>query len=205
MSVKELELQSGNRLYRNIPERVVKAIQQQQNMSERLIGWFQLGVVILFGLIYFASPKTFSAEITFELVPYVLAIYLLLTIIRLVIAYRGNITVPMLYFSVFLDMGLLLGMIWTFHLQYLQPPTFYLKSPTLLYVFIFIALRALRFEVRFVVAAGIVAATSWVFLAVNAYEKAIAQGYPAPAQRLNLLGRKVEGIREPVDMVVIAG
>jgi adenylate cyclase len=168
MTVEDLELKSGDRRYQNIPHRVVKAIQHQQNMSEQLIGWFQMGVVILFGMLYLVSPKTFSTETTFELVPWVLAIYLFITVMRLVMAYRSRITVPMLYFSIVLDMGLLLGMIWTFHLQYQQPPPFYLKSPTLLYVFIFIALRALRFEARFVVAAGIVAAAGWIFLAVYA-------------------------------------
>jgi adenylate cyclase len=56
-------------------------------------------------------------------------------------------------------------MIWAFHIQYQQPPSFYLKAPTLLYVFIFIALRALRFEARFVIVAGIVAAVGWMTLA----------------------------------------
>ena len=74
----------------------------------------------------------------------------------------------MLYLSIIVDIGLLLGMIWTFHRQYQQPATFYLKSPTLLYVFIFISLRALRFEARYVVAAGIFAAVGWVLLAVYA-------------------------------------
>lgn len=50
----------------------------------------------------------------------------------------------------------------------MQPPTFYLKVPTLLYVFIFIALRALRFEARFVVVAGLVAAAGWTMLALYA-------------------------------------
>jgi adenylate cyclase len=61
-------------------------------------------------------------------------------------------------------MGLLLGLIWSFHIQYNQPPSFYLKAPTLLYVFIFIALRALRFEARYVLIAGFVSALGWGFL-----------------------------------------
>ena len=40
--------------------------------------------------------------------------------------------------------------------------------PTLLYVFIFIALRALRFEARFEVFAGITAAAGWTILAIYA-------------------------------------
>ncbi len=50
--------------------------------------------------------------------------------------------------SVVMDMGLLMALIWSFHIQYMQPPSFYLKAPTMVYVFIFIALRALRFEPR---------------------------------------------------------
>ncbi|MCH9670346.1 MAG: adenylate/guanylate cyclase domain-containing protein, partial [Gammaproteobacteria bacterium] len=55
-----------------------------------------------------------------------------------------------------------LGLIWSFHLQYEQPPSFYLKAPALLYLFIFITLRALRFEVGFVVLTGIVGAVGWL-------------------------------------------
>jgi adenylate cyclase len=39
-----------------------------------------------------------------------------------------------------------------------------LKAPTVLWVFIFIALRALRFEARFVVLAGLVAVAGWVLM-----------------------------------------
>ena len=44
--------------------------------------------------------------------------------------------------------------IWSFHLQYRAPPALYLKAPTLMYVFIFIALRTLRFEPGSVLLAG---------------------------------------------------
>ena len=43
------------------------------------------------------------------------------------------------------DIALLMGLIYSFHYKYAQPAAFYLKVPTLLYVFLFIALRALRF------------------------------------------------------------
>ena len=59
---------------------------------------------------------------------------------------------------------LLLGMIWSFHLQYMQPPSFYLKAPSLLYVFIFISLRALYFDFRFLAVTGATAAIGWIIL-----------------------------------------
>ncbi len=144
-----------------LPARVQAAIAAQQDASERLIGWFQLAVVAAFGTLYALSPKTFADEAEFAPVPWALGTYLVFTVVRLVLAHRGRIGATVLYLSVIFDMGLLLGLIWSFHLQYMQPPAFYLKSPTLLYVFIFIALRALRFEARYVVAAGLFAAAGW--------------------------------------------
>ncbi len=44
--------------------------------------------------------------------------------------------------------------IWSFHIQYGQPAAFYLKAPTLLYVFIFIVLRALTITPGYVLFAG---------------------------------------------------
>ena len=56
-----------------------------------------------------------------------------------------------------MDIVLLMVLIWSFHIfhiQYMQPASFYLKAPTMVYVFIFIALRALRFEPRFIILSG---------------------------------------------------
>jgi len=151
-----------------LPLRVGRAILSQQDAGERLVGWFQLSVLMLFGLLYCVSPKTFSPDKTFTLVPWFLGIWLLLTLGRLYLSYRCRMQPTLLYVSIVADMGLLLGMIWAFHIQYEQPPSFYLKAPTLLYVFVFIALRALRFEARYVIASGVVAAAGWSALAAYA-------------------------------------
>ena len=168
MKLKPLRIEKETLHGEHLPERVMGAIRSQQDASERLVGWFQLTVVIILGSIYSISPKTFSTDTTFALVPWFLAIYLLLTAVRLLMAYSRRLSPSLLYISVIIDMGLLLGMIWAFHVQYQQPPSFYLKAPMLLYVFTFIALRALRFEAHYVVAAGIVAAAGWTALVTYA-------------------------------------
>lgn len=147
-----------------LPERVDQAIREQEDATERLIGWVQLTVVLVFGILYFVSPKVFAEDVQFAPVPWALSIYLLLTVIRIVWAYTARLPSWSLAVSVFFDMTLLMVLIWSFHLQYEQPASFYLKAPTLLYVFIFIALRALRFEARFVLLAGVVAAIGWGIL-----------------------------------------
>lgn len=113
---------------------------------------------------YAVSPKTFADRQTFSLVPWFLSIYLVLTCIRIIAARYHRLPRTLLYGSILADIGLLLAMIFAFHLQYKQPPSFFLKAPTLLYVFIFIALRALRFETRFVIAAGCATAAGWIAL-----------------------------------------
>ena len=147
-----------------LPERVRAAIAEQQDHSERLIGWIQLVVVVLFGTLYLLAPKPFTAEQTFAPVPWVLGLYFGFTLLRLGLAYRMRLPGWLIVLSIFLDMALLIALIWSFHLQYRQPASFYLKAPTLLYVFIFIALRTLRFEVRYVLLAGAVAALGWLGL-----------------------------------------
>jgi adenylate cyclase len=149
-----------------LPERVQTQIRNQQDRSEIMIGWFQLTVVLVFGVLYLVAPKTFTADSTFAPVPYVLVSYLVLTVVRLVWAHRSRLPDWSLGVSVVLDIALLMSLIWSFHLQYQQPASFYLKAPTLLYVFIFIALRALRFEARFVLLAGAVAAAGWGIMIV---------------------------------------
>ncbi len=144
-----------------LPERLMVAIRDQQERSEILISVIQLLVVSIFGLLYIISPKTFSDEATFAPVPWVLCIYLLFSLIRFRLSVKRILPDWMLYFSAVADITLLMGLIWSFHVQYQQPPSFYLKAPTLLYVFIFIAIRALHFDPRFVVATGLSAATGW--------------------------------------------
>lgn len=149
-----------------LPERVRRAIQEQGDQTERLIGWVQLGVVLTFAALYAVSPKTFPEEQPFRPVPWVIGAYMLFTVLRLYLAHRISLPDWFLFVSIFIDMALLFGLIWSFHIQYMQPPSFYLKAPTMLYVFIFIALRALRFEARFVIAAGGAAVLGWALLVV---------------------------------------
>jgi len=145
-----------------LPERVRLAVRDQEDATERLISWMQLGIVVTFGALYFASPKPDGAA--FAPVPWALGIYLALTLVRLVWSHAGRLPDWALAVSVFVDVTLLMVLIWSFHIQYMQPPSFYLKAPTLLYVFIFIALRAMRFDARFVILAGALAALGWATL-----------------------------------------
>lgn len=158
-----------------LPARVQAAVAEEQHRSEVLISWAQLIIIGLFSLLYLIAPRPTDAAdfatwmqlsarelLGLLIVPVVLGLYAFLTIGRLVLAYQRHLAGWMLVVSVILDITMLLALIWSFHIQYDQPPALYLKSPTLLYVFILIALRALRLEATYVILAGCVAAGGWI-------------------------------------------
>ena len=119
---------------RELPPRVVAAIRGHQLQSEILIAWAQLLVGTTWASLYALAPKPAGATTMLEPVPFALGSYLAFSILRLVLAYRGFAATWFLALSVLVDMALLMGLIWSFHLQYEQPAAFYLKAPTLLYV-----------------------------------------------------------------------
>ncbi len=153
----------GKPAEKRLPDRVRNAIAQQQRDSEKLISWVQLLLVTIFAALYAISPKT-SMNAGIHPVPWALGLYFLFTFTRLIMSYRGGLSSWFLTLSVIADIGLLMVLIWSFHIQYMQPASFYLKAPTMIYVFIFISLRTLRFDPRYILLAGATAAIGWLSL-----------------------------------------
>ena len=156
---------------RRLPERVREAIRRQEIESQRLISLLQLGVVLFFMLLAAIQPEqpgSVRDPDAVDPVSLVLGGYALFTLARLYLSWRERLVPWVLYLSIVVDMALLLALIWSFHIEYGQPPSFYLKAPTMIYVFIFIGLRVLTFRARYVVAAGITAAAGWATLSAYA-------------------------------------
>ncbi len=147
-----------------LPAHVQRELDLQRQRNEILAGWIQASLVLVFAIFYGLSRKTFSDDVILRPVPWALGIYAAFTAWRLYLAYRGKLGHPMLMLSVVVDISVLMVTIWSFHIQYAQPAAFYLKSPTLLYVFIFIALRALSLAPVYVLFAGLSAAAGWLIL-----------------------------------------
>ena len=153
----------GKRPDTTLPERVLISIAHQQQESEKLIGWVQLMLALIFASLWAVSPPSPNI-FSFQPVPWAVLTYTVFTLGRLIVSYRGNLPNWLLIVSVIMDMGLLMTLIWSFHIQYMQPPSFYLKAPTLMYVFIFISLRALRFEPKYIFISGLAAMFGWMVL-----------------------------------------
>jgi adenylate cyclase len=159
----------GPPLPARLPERVQRTIRQDQDQTEVLVSLMQLLAVASFAALYTLTPKGFDPQmVPFEPVPVTLAVYAAFTLIRLWLAWQRRLRPWFLALSVVVDISVLMVTIWTFHLQYQEPPPLYLKAPTMLYAFILIALRTLRFEPWLVLLAGVTAAAGWLALVAYA-------------------------------------
>jgi adenylate cyclase len=147
-----------------LPPAVSDAIAEDQRLSEIVVCIAQFAAIAFFGFFYALTPKGFHESVSFEPVPWALGAYGLFTALRFQLALRNRLSPVFLSLSVVVDISVLMLTIWSFHLQYEEPATIYLKAPTLLYVFILIALRTLRFEAVYVVLAGASAIIGWLTL-----------------------------------------
>jgi len=147
-----------------LPARVERAILDLRQKSEILIGWVQAALVVVFASLYFVAPSTSPSDAVFRPVPWALGFYGAFTLVRLIQAYRKRLSFAFKVTSVLVDISMLMVTIWSFHIEYGQPAAFYLKAPTLLYVFIFIVLRALTITPGYVLFTGLTAATGWLVL-----------------------------------------
>ena len=163
----------------NLPERVRDTIRLQQERSEILIGWAELVLVGVLALAYETTTMaTGVVQEDYSFETQVFIIYAVFSMVRLGLAYGRLLKEWLLYVSIVVDMALLMGLIYSFHYKYAQPAVFYLKAPVFFYVFLFIALRTLRFEARFVIVTGLAAAAGWIVLILYALS---GRGGPANA------------------------
>jgi len=152
----------------DLPERVRHEIRAEQHRGDILMSVVQLALCVVFVVLYALSRSTSPDNAPFMPVPWALAAYAAFSVGKFWLACRRPLSAPIQVASIVADMALLLGLIWSFHIQYGQTAAFYLKAPTLLYVFIFIALRSLRFDAGYVAIAGATAAGGWLILVIYA-------------------------------------
>ncbi|HEY3146502.1 MAG TPA: hypothetical protein VGJ75_09135 [Dongiaceae bacterium] len=101
----------------DLPPVVRARITALQDHSERLIGWIQLAIVILFGVLYALARQTAPmTSAIWLLTPAAIGAYFIAVLIRLVMSYRIRLGFWLLAGSIAIDMALLYGLIWSFHL-----------------------------------------------------------------------------------------
>ena len=152
-----------------LPARVAEIVREKDRESEKLLCYAQFMLAGTLGLLYAIAPRPSDvSSMIISPVPVALAGYAALTALRFAHVTARPLSKSGVAFSIVADMALLFGLIWTFHWVYGQPPPFSLKAPTFVYAFVFIAIRSLRFDFRYVLAAGLAAAAGWAAVTVSA-------------------------------------
>lgn len=156
-------------LAEDLPVRIRAIIDAQDRAAEHVIVAVQLVIGLILLVLFLVSPRPDDMTVTMlSPVPVALALYLSFSLLRLTLAARSRLPEWFVAVSIISDIGLLYALIWSFHLQYSQPSAFSLKAPAIAYAFVFIALRALRFNPRYVLAAGLSAAAGWAIVTLAA-------------------------------------
>jgi adenylate cyclase len=152
-----------------LPERVRQIIADEDRASERLIGYVQLTIAAVLWMLYLIAPRPVDAAFAmFAPVPFALSAFTIFSIFRLWLILRQKTPDWFVLISISADVALVLGLIWSFHLQYAHSAAIALKAPTFVYLFVLIVLRALRFDPRYVIAAGIACISGWAALTAAA-------------------------------------
>jgi adenylate cyclase len=191
-----------------IPARVLAEIERREAAAEHTIGWVQLAFVSFFVLLYALAPRAEGAAGE-NFVPMTLAAYVAFTVFRVALSYQITIPSWFLVISMIVDVALLCGLIFSFHIQYAQPAAFYLKAPTMIYFFIFISLRVLRFDPRYVLTSGVIAVGGWVGMVIYALtsdmgEMAITRNYVEYlTSNMILIGAEIDKILTLVGVTLI--
>ena len=155
-----------------LPARVQREVERAQYRSELLVTAVQLAIVALLALLYAGTPHGFAPDAPVEVAPLGLSLFAVLALVRLWFAASGQLGRGLLGVLVVAEMALLIGVIFGYHLQYEQPAQLSLKSTEFAYIFVLIALRALRFEPLWVVLSGCTAAAGWLALLAWAIARA---------------------------------
>ncbi len=191
-----------DRDFGRLPPRAQAIVDGEIKAAEVIVAGLLIAIALFFGLLYFLSPKALdSTAAPFRPVPVVGGLFFLSGVVRLWLARAGRMRGPATFIFTIVDFALLYGLVWSFHIQYQQPPAFYLKAPTFLLVFLFIALRALRLEPWAIVGAGIVAAIGWIMMA--AYALTMTPGMPVTRDFVTYMTSNTVLIGAEVEKVVV--
>lgn len=163
------QLRTGLPQRQSLPPRVTALVRQRDRSSEKLVCAVQFILAATLATLYGLARRPVDVGMAaFAAVPVALATYMSLVAIRAWIVSRRQLPPAGVALSIVADVTLLIGLIWSIHWTYSQPPAFSLKAPTFVYIFVFIAVRALRFDYRYVLAAGLAAALGWLVMLLAA-------------------------------------
>ncbi len=176
-----------------LPPRVAERIAEHEAVSEIMVSWAQLGLVIVLGAAWFLGVEDRLVDPASRAMPWILAAYLAFTVTRLQLAHRRRLGEALRWASIACDLGLLVALVWSVQAQQAPPGASAVHAPAFSYVFVLIALRALNFTFGKVIAAGVAALAVWALLSGTVMPHAQAPGLRGALASLRAAGTLLGG------------
>lgn len=128
----------------------------------------QISILAFMAVLYLVAPRAADADSQVSWTLPILLAHLLATIFRLAINSKAKPSKAREFIWVGVDFVMLYAVVFSYHLQYDQPPGVILKSTTAGMAFFLVAIRAVLTDVGLLIFAGAAAASGWALLSLYA-------------------------------------
>jgi diguanylate cyclase (GGDEF)-like protein len=144
---------------------VETSLRNEVRIGDRAIALATAGLLVLMATVYTMTPSPADAgNAGMDPVWPAMSALAVLTLLRIYMSKRAPLPALLSYVTMAGEFIVLFTLILCFEAKYDQPPAFVLKSPTVVWVFVLIGLRALRFDPSEALVAGTMAASGWLGL-----------------------------------------
>lgn len=151
-----------------VPARVRAEIDGHHLVGERLIAWAELAGGGFFLVIWVLTMGAFRPDGYVDPAPVILCLYMAFAAARLWLGRSGKLAGLPVSAFVLLDVSVLMALIVCLPITHGAPLAVALKHSAFSFLFLVIAVQALRFEPAYVIIAGTAAAALWTGLALAA-------------------------------------
>ncbi|MEM8920885.1 MAG: hypothetical protein AAGB25_05920, partial [Pseudomonadota bacterium] len=151
-----------------VKARIMKSPEVWANMrwGDRAIASAHAFLCLLMSVVYLAAPAPLDREaVTIDAVWVSIAVLFAMAVWRFKITHQRPLSRRMAYALAAAAFGMLYALVWSYQNRYDLEPALILKAPTLVFIFVFLALETLRGDRLHLLAIGMTALAGWVCLA----------------------------------------
>ncbi len=144
-------------------------LEEHDRAGERSIGIAQATIGLFILVLHVISASNHNFETLSVIVTSIFFAFVLSSIVRVISTLYESFKLSYYNFLTIIDGVLLVGAIWAYSIAYQIPFEASLKSPTIVFLFTFVGIRALRFSCNAAMLAGVTIIASWGLALVALY------------------------------------
>ena len=151
-----------------LTSKISHALYWDRRAGQKACDVAQISILAFMAVLYLVAPRAADAHAQVSWTLLILLAHLLATILRLGINSTAKPSKGREFIWAGVDFVMLYAVVFSYHLQYDQPPGVVLKSTTAGMAFFLIAIRAVLADVVLLIFTGVAAASGWALLSLYA-------------------------------------